>query len=187
MSYKRWQNTWSSLLYHSKCLSCSSTSSSWSFWSRHGLPDSHIHAKAQVWQTSQKDCQKLDPRSRFISSGMFWLYWLGHVQRVCANQDEYADTVTSYVSFCTDSCIPWKTVTIYANDKPWFSKDVKHKLIAKNDAFKNSDKNQYKVAKYETEKAIRRAKAQYRNKLEKTVLNIQQPCCVAGPPAYHPV
>ena len=51
----------------------------------------------------------------------------------CANQDEYADTVTSYVSFCTDSCIPSKTVTIYANDKPWFSKDIKHKLIAKND------------------------------------------------------
>ena len=49
----------------------------------------------------------------------------------CANQDEYAHTVTSYASFCTDSCIPSKTVTIYANDKPWFSKDIKHKLIAK--------------------------------------------------------
>ena len=49
----------------------------------------------------------------------------------CANQDEYADTVTSYVSFCTDSCTPSKTVTIYANEKPWFSKDIKHKLIAR--------------------------------------------------------
>ena len=49
----------------------------------------------------------------------------------CAHHGEYADTVTSYVSFCTDSCIPSKTVTIYANDKPWFSKDIKHKLIAK--------------------------------------------------------
>ena len=57
----------------------------------------------------------------------------------CANQDEYADTVTAYVSFCIDSCIPSKTVTIYANDKSWFSKDTKHKLIAKNYAFKNSD------------------------------------------------
>ena len=26
----------------------------------------------------------------------------------CANQDEHADTGTSYVSFCTDSCIPSK-------------------------------------------------------------------------------
>ena len=26
----------------------------------------------------------------------------------CAHQGEYADTVTSYVSFCTDSCIPSK-------------------------------------------------------------------------------
>ena len=39
--------------------------------------------------------------------------------------------------------------------------------LQKNYSFKNSDKNQYKVAKYEAEKAIRRAKAQYRNKLEK--------------------
>ena len=41
-----------------------------------------------------------------------------------ANQYEYADTVNSYVSFCTDSCIPSKTVTIYANEKPWFSKEI---------------------------------------------------------------
>ena len=38
--------------------------------------------------------------------------------------------------------------------------------LQKDYAFKNSDKNQYKAAKYEAEKAIRRAKAQYRNKLE---------------------
>ena len=39
--------------------------------------------------------------------------------------------------------------------------------LQNNDAFKNSDKNQYKAAKDEAEKAIRKAKAQYRNKLEK--------------------
>ena len=32
-----------------------------------------------------------------------------------------------------------------SHDKPWFSKDIKHKLIAKNDAFENSDKNQYNM------------------------------------------
>ena len=92
-----------------------------------------------------------------------------------------ADTVTSYVSFCTDSCIPSKSVTNYANDKPWFSKDIKHKFIAKNDAFKNSDKNQYKAAKYEAEKA----KAQDRNKLEKQ-FSTSNSHAVAGPPANHP-
>ena len=44
-------------------------------------------------------------------------YW-AMFSESCANQDEYADTVTSNVSFCTDSCIPSKTVTICANDKP---------------------------------------------------------------------
>ena len=51
-----------------------------------------------------------------------------------------------------------------SHEKPWFSKDIKHKLIAKSDAFNNSDKNQYKAAEYEAEKAMRRAKAQYRKK-----------------------
>ena len=70
-------------------------------------------------------------------------------------------------------------LTIYANDKPWFSKDIKHKFIAifffLNDDFKTRDKNQYKAVKREAEKAIRRAKAQYRNKLEKQFSTSNRP------------
>ena len=55
-----------------------------------------------------------------------------------------------------------QTFTIYANNKPWFSKDIKNKLNV-NNAFKHGDKEHFKSAKYEAEKAKRRAKAQYRN------------------------
>ena len=80
--------------------------------------------------------------------------------------DEYADVVTSYVSFCEDMCIPSKTVRAYGNDKPWFSKLVKAKLDAKNRAFKSGDKDQYKLAKADVKKEIRRAKAVFRAKIE---------------------
>ena len=31
---------------------------------------------------------------------------------------EYTDTVTSYIGFCHDRCIPQKTVNVFTNDKP---------------------------------------------------------------------
>ena len=85
----------------------------------------------------------------------------------CAHQGEYADTVTSYVSFCTDSCIPSKMSQSMQMTNPGSQRTSNTNSLQNNDAFKNSDKNQYKAAKDEAEKAIRRAKAQYRNKLEK--------------------
>ena len=36
--------------------------------------------------------------------------------------DEYADTVTSYISWCEEVCTKTKNVTLYSNDKPWFTR-----------------------------------------------------------------
>ena len=33
---------------------------------------------------------------------------------------ELTDTVTSYISFCEDMCVPTKTFCTYNNNKPWF-------------------------------------------------------------------
>ena len=57
--------------------------------------------------------------------------------------DEYADVVTSYISFCEDSVIPTKTVTNYGNDKPWHCKEIYEQCKLKNDAYK-VDKDAYK-------------------------------------------
>ncbi|KAM9813349.1 NACHT, LRR and PYD domains-containing protein 12-like [Neosynchiropus ocellatus] len=80
----------------------------------------------------------------------------------CADLDEYTDTVTSYISFS----VPSKTVTVFSNNKPWFSKEVKTLFMERNKAFKSGDKETFKIAKYKFERAVKKAKAQYRASLE---------------------
>ena len=35
--------------------------------------------------------------------------------------DELTDTVTSYISFCEDMCVPTKTLCTFSNNEPWFT------------------------------------------------------------------
>ncbi len=39
--------------------------------------------------------------------------------------DKLTETVTSYISFCEDMCIPTRTRLTYNNDKPWFNAKLK--------------------------------------------------------------
>jgi hypothetical protein len=95
--------------------------------------------------------------------------------------DEYTDTVTSYISFCEQLCVPSKTITIYGNNKPWFRNSIRAKLDAKNEAYKilqsvksksteqtdqDTARQHFNQAKYEVEKEIRQAKSEYRLKIE---------------------
>ena len=82
----------------------------------------------------------------------------------CADQDEYADSYLLYqflyrllqpLKDCHNLC-KWQTLVLKGHQTQIHCK--------------NTDKGQYKAAKYEAEKAIRRAKAQYQNKLEKHFL-----------------
>ena len=84
----------------------------------------------------------------------------------CSSLDEYTDTVTSYISFCENVCVPLRKVRKFGNDKPWFSGAVKAKIAAKNEAFKAGDRAKYSLAKSGVQREIRRAKARYRNKIE---------------------
>ena len=87
-------------------------------------------------------------------------------EHACTDLDEYTDTVTAYVSLCVESCIPTRTVCGYANDKPWFTKEVKNKLVAKGAAFRSGDGKEFRRAKYDARRANARAKAEYKDKLE---------------------
>ena len=80
--------------------------------------------------------------------------------------DEYADTVTSYINFAENICIPSKTVTVYSNNKPWFSKEVKILCLKKNEAFKSGNKEAFKAARYDFERAVKKAKAKYKDSLQ---------------------
>ena len=81
---------------------------------------------------------------------------------------EYTDTVSDCITFCEGLCIPTKILTSDPNDKPWFNTDIKHKLQAKQDAYKDNDKGKYKNARYAAETAVMTGKAKHRDKLEES-------------------
>ncbi len=58
--------------------------------------------------------------------------------------NELTDTVTSYISFCEDMCVPTRTYLTFNNDKPWFSTKFKQLRLAKEDAYRSGDKALYK-------------------------------------------
>jgi hypothetical protein len=84
----------------------------------------------------------------------------------CADIHEQTDVVTSYIRFCEDSCIPTKQAKSWPNDKPWFDRGLKALVKAKEEAHSSGDAAAFKRAKYDLEKAIRKAKWEYRQKLE---------------------
>ncbi len=86
-------------------------------------------------------------------------------EAAATNLDELTETVTSYISFCEDMCIPSRTHLAYNNDKPWFTAKLRQLRHAKEDAYRKGDKVLYKQAKYTLEKEIRVAKRDYTGKL----------------------
>ncbi len=61
--------------------------------------------------------------------------------------DELTETITSYISFCEDMCIPTRTHLTYNNDKPRFTAKLRQLRQAKEDAYRKGDKVLYKQAK----------------------------------------
>lgn len=59
-------------------------------------------------------------------------------------------------------CVPFKAVTIYSNKKPWFNKEIKILWREKHKAFKSRDKELYKITKGDFEKAVKKAKENYK-------------------------
>ncbi len=78
--------------------------------------------------------------------------------------DELKETVTSYISFCEDMCIPTRTRLTYNNNKPWFTAKLRQLRQAKEDAYRKGYIFLYKQAKYTLEKETRVAKRNYSDK-----------------------
>ncbi len=81
--------------------------------------------------------------------------------------DELTETVTSYISFCEDMCIPTRTFLSFNNDKPWFTGKLKQLRQAKEDAYRSGDKILYNQARNRLTKEISVAKNNYSEKLKK--------------------
>ncbi|KAJ8417090.1 hypothetical protein AAFF_G00283170 [Aldrovandia affinis] len=57
------------------------------------------------------------------------------------NLDDYADAVTSYISFCEETCIPTRAVYKFNNCKPWFSAELGKLRTNKEEAYKSGDRD----------------------------------------------
>ncbi|XP_061621024.1 uncharacterized protein LOC133473356 [Phyllopteryx taeniolatus] len=83
--------------------------------------------------------------------------------------DEYTDTVTSYISFCEEVCVPTKSFRTFNNNKPWFTAKLKQLRQAKRDAYQSGDRALYNRARNQLTKEIKIAKRNHAAKLEKQI------------------
>ena len=78
------------------------------------------------------------------------------------NLNEQVDTVSSYISSCVDNIIPSKTVTIFPNNKPWVTKELKDILNKKKRVFFTGIESEKKEVNKEFKRAIKVAKLKNR-------------------------
>lgn len=82
------------------------------------------------------------------------------------NLDELTEAVTSYISFCEESCIPTRTRVSYNNDKPWFTAKLRWLRLEKEEAFRSGDWAGCRALKYRFSKEVREAKRMYTERLK---------------------
>ena len=49
----------------------------------------------------------------------------------CSDIHELVETVSYYINFCVETCIPTITVTVYPNNKPRITKQIKDVIYKK--------------------------------------------------------
>eukprot|EP00061_Rhincodon_typus_P018876 g48241.t1 len=91
------------------------------------------------------------------------------------NLEEYASTVTDFISKCTEICVPKKSICVFPNRKPWLNQEIHSLPKTRRAAFKSGEPDRYRKSRYDLRKAIREAKRQYETKLE--VQTYQMDCC----------
>ena len=69
--------------------------------------------------------------------------------------------------FIVDSCIEEKTIVLYPNNKPWMNRDVKKHLKEKHLAYISGDRERLRSAQFSLKNAVKTAKTEYENKIEK--------------------
>ncbi len=84
--------------------------------------------------------------------------------------DELTETVTSYISFCEDMCIPTRTHLNYNNDKPWFTAKLRQLCQAKEDAYRKGNKSCIKQANTHWKRRSEWQKRNYSGKAKEHIL-----------------
>lgn len=82
------------------------------------------------------------------------------------------DTITDYINYCVDSVLHKKQVVVYANNKPYITKDIKNCINRKKAAFRNKDKLELKVVQRELNQLLRQARNRQRDIIETQFVNM---------------
>ena len=86
--------------------------------------------------------------------------------QMCTSFNKLTDVISTYISFCVESVIPSKHITIFPNNKPWATKDLKGVLNKKKRVFLQGTTEEKKQVNREVRGATRKAKEKYRKKTE---------------------
>ena len=74
--------------------------------------------------------------------------------------------ISDYIDFCITTIIKEKEVTIYPNNKPWMSKEIKGLLKQKEQAARENDKQMKRTIQKEIDSLIRHGKQQFGKRIK---------------------
>ncbi|KAM3842547.1 uncharacterized protein ACN63O_022346, partial [Diretmus argenteus] len=80
--------------------------------------------------------------------------------------DLFTDSVLCYIKHCTDTVTVEKRIRVYPNQKPWMTREVQRLLKERNTAFRSEDRVLYNTARTNLRRGIRKAKLDYRRRIE---------------------
>ncbi len=112
---------------------------------------------------------------RLINYYFYFFNIIYNIESAATDLSELTDTVTSYISYCEDMCIPTRIFLSFNNDKPWFTGKLKQLRQAKENAYRSGDKILYNQRRNRPTKEIRVAKKNHSEKLKKKIF--QQMSC----------
>ncbi|KAK0148820.1 hypothetical protein N1851_010766 [Merluccius polli] len=84
----------------------------------------------------------------------------------CTDINEYAESVTAYINKCIEDVTVMKTITVRANQKPWFTSELHKLLKARDAAFKTGDVAELRTARNNLACGIKLAKQEHAKKIQ---------------------
>jgi hypothetical protein len=85
----------------------------------------------------------------------------------CSSLHQLTDTICSYINFCIDSLVPEKKITIYSNNNPWMTRELKGLVSAKRRAERSGNTEAIRRSRRDLTEGIAASKRAYSIKLER--------------------
>lgn len=86
--------------------------------------------------------------------------------------DEATDTITEYIKFCVDCVATKKVITLYPDNKPYITRELKDCINRKKMAFRNHDRLGLKSVQKELNQLLREARRKHRDVIEQNVASM---------------